>query len=141
MDDRPADAEDDPQQAIRRSEGVRHPSGPIPFTDAAYEELTQRAAAYAEDLVRESTRMARWRDSPDIVSVGDVRRASQRLYPRSRGVWRPAAGSLGGLLLGAVLGNVLQIAGASGVTQENILLTICFSIVGTALIVVGLVRD
>src|SRR3954454_1695899 len=123
MADEPPDDEDAPRLAIRRPAPGEEPHvGSVPFTDAASEELNRLIDVYADNLVDMAVRTARERDSREIISAGDVRQASQRLAVRSRSVWPQVVGTLGGLLLGAALGNVFQIAGSPVVTPESALL-------------------
>ena len=45
------------------------------------------------------------------------------------------------MLLGAALGNVLQMAGSPTVSQESALLTFTFGTIGAAMAVFGFTRD
>ena len=50
-------------------------------------------------------------------------------------------GTVGAMLLGAALGNVLQIVGSPTVSAESAVLTFTFGTIGAAMTVVGYMRD
>ena len=76
-----------------------------------------------------------------MVSVSDIGRAIENLAVRPRDHRSHILGTLGALLLGAALGNILQIAGAPQITFESALLTFVAGIVGAAMTALGFVRD
>jgi hypothetical protein len=140
MADEPPD-DDDLRRAIQHPAETRQVDGVIPFTRPAHDALNQRIADYADDLVEESARVARRRHSPDIVSISDVELAIEHLGIQPRRRRARMVGTIGALLLGAALGNVLQIAGASTVSQESALATFIFGTIGAAMTVFGYLRD
>jgi len=85
--------------------------------------------------------VAKRRGSPDVVSVSDVERAGENLglRPRSRRI--QTIGSIGSILFGPALGNVLQIAGTRQTASENALRTFAVGTVGAAMTICGFVRD
>jgi len=123
-----------------RSSGLRRPSGGIPFTSSAYQALNQRISEYTNNLVEESIRVAGRRHSPDVVSASDVERASEHLGIQPRRRRAQGVGTVGALLLGAALGNILQIAGAPTVSAESAVLTFACGVVGAATMVYGYMR-
>src|SRR6266540_6137842 len=100
-------------------------AGSVPFTPGAYDELRSRVDHYARELVSEAARIARRRHPDDAVSISEIERACDNLRvgvrPRNRTL--QIIGTLGGVLLGAATGNVLQIAGSQLISAESILLT------------------
>jgi hypothetical protein len=116
-------------------------SGVSPFTPQAYDLLRRRVAEYIDELVDEAIRVAKRRPSSDVVSTADVNRASEHLGTRPRSRRGQIIGSVGSLLLGAALGNALQIAGQAQTTPESALLTFGVGAVGAAMTVFGFVRD
>ncbi len=140
MADRDPEFEDALRRALRIAEATRSLEAPIPFTDAAYEELSYRTSSYIGDLVDVSFRITRAGDAREV-SAADVRRASERLSARPHNRRSQVVGALGGLLLGAAIRNVLQILGASTVTTESAALTFVCGVVGTAMMTLGFVRD
>jgi hypothetical protein len=106
-----------------------------------YQALNRRISEYTDDLVEESIRVAGRRHSPEIVSASDVERAIDHLGIRPRRRQAQGIGSIGALLLGAAIGNVLQIAGMPTVTPESTVLTFVCGVAGASMMVYGYLRD
>lgn len=119
----------------------QHTVAGIPFTSSAFEALNQRISEYTDDLVEESVRVARHQHSPDVVSASDVERAIEHLNIQARDRVARFVGTVGSILLGAAVGNVLQIIGASSVTPESAVLTFVCGVIGVAMTMFGFLRE
>ena len=139
MADTPPD--EDVDAAIRQVEKRILDSDAAPFTPQAYDQLKSQIAGYISELVDESARVARRHGSTDVISAADVKRASEHLGVRPRQRRYQVIGSFGSLLLGAAVGNALQIVGTQQIASETALLTFGVGAFGTALTVLGLVRE
>jgi histone H3/H4 len=135
----PPTRDGDRRQPLPRTEF--RASDPLPITADAERLLAEYVGEYASGLTEEAARVAHRRGASDVVSDADVRRAAEKLGapPRTRRI--RFVGTTGSLLLGAAIGNALQIASAPQVTPEGALLTFAAGAFGAAMMVLGFVRD
>jgi hypothetical protein len=112
----------------------------MPFSPRAFETLERHINRYIVDLIDQSVKTATLRRS-DTVSESHVERASEYLVSDTRrGAFRHL-GTMGGVLLGASLSNLLAMASAGAYTKLGVLFTTGFGIVGAFLIALHIARD
>ena len=112
-----------------------------PFSDQAYNRLNENISEYIRALTLEATNVAR-RDGSDLVSAKDVDRASGYLFAGSsrRGLSR-YLGTVGGVLVGAALGNALNLMSVDHPTSTSVVVTAALAMLGVALVSFSVARD
>ena len=126
------------QQAARDLQGT----DPSPFTPNAYQTLTEIVNDFIKDLVGESLRIAK-RHKSEVVSINYVQHAGEHLIAsRARRLFRHM-GTLGGILLGGSLSNILAMAQAGGNSLPLLgtLVSIGLCLIGTFLVAVHIAKD
>jgi hypothetical protein len=113
---------------------------PAPFSPRAFDALQDQIDGYIAELINESVREAR-RQHVDIVSETHVARASDYLASNSgRRLFRHL-GTIGGVLLGASVSNLLAMATSTNFTYTSVALTTAFGIIGGFVIALHMARD
>ena len=113
---------------------------PTPFSPKAFAALERHINGYIIDLIDESLKTARLRRS-DTVSESHVERASEYLVSDTgRSLFRHL-GTVGGVLVGASLSNLLAMVTAGAFTRLGVLFTTGFGIVGAFLVALHIARD
>ncbi|MGA2740341.1 MAG: hypothetical protein ABSG65_23240 [Bryobacteraceae bacterium] len=124
-------------------ESSRRPTNsinPSPFSPQAFRALQDQISHYIAELIGESTREAKRRQL-DTVSETHVERASEILSSNAvRNVYRHV-GTLGGVLLGASISNLLSMAASSTVTFTSVALTTALGVIGAFAIALHIARD
>jgi histone H3/H4 len=111
-----------------------------PFSARAFRALQEQISRYIAELIGESTREAKRRQL-DTVSETHVERASEILSSNAgRNVYRHV-GTLGGVLLGASISNLLAMATSSTVTFTSAALTTALGVIGAFAIALHIARD
>jgi hypothetical protein len=126
------------QQAARDLQGT----DPSPFTPNAYQTLTEIVNDFINDLVSESLRIAK-RQKSEIVSINYVQNAGEYLIAsRTRRLYRHL-GTLGGVLLGGSLSNILAMvqAGGNGLPILGTLVSIGICLIGTFLVAIHIAKE
>lgn len=78
----------------------------------------------------------------EIVSVQHVRTAAQHLNSgHTANRWTKHLGTLGGIFLGAAVGNILALLSVNQITLANALLTLGFGILGAFLVALHIGKD
>jgi hypothetical protein len=113
---------------------------PTPFSPKAFTALERQINRYIVDLVDESLKTARLRRS-DTVSESHVERASEYLVSGAGRTLFRHLGTIGGVLLGASLSNLLAMASAGTYTKFGVLFTTGFGVIGAFLIAIHIARD
>jgi formate-dependent nitrite reductase membrane component NrfD len=97
--------------------------------------------AYIDDLLAASEKLAKT-EVADIVSAHHVNRAAQFLRAGRRLGALRHLGTVGGVLLGAAISNVLAIATATAApTTTGVIASISLGVVGAFLIALHIARD
>jgi hypothetical protein len=128
-------------QAIQQLEQRQQPGDLAPLTPAAYRRTRWLIAEYITDLVTESERVARRRGVNEIVSETDVEQARGHLTTRRASRWNQLIGGVGAALLGAAISTALPLSGSQPTSPETFLLTLAAAVVGTAMTVLGYLRE
>ena len=111
-----------------------------PFSEQAFEKLTEQIEAYSVELVTESVKRA-GRHQAEGVSSSDVRHASQYLFSSTSHKIYRHAGTFGGMFFGSALSNLLSIATTGQYGLNGIILTFGLAIIGTSFITVHTLKD
>jgi hypothetical protein len=111
-----------------------------PFSTAAFSTLQEKISHYIRDLITESINISR-RHQADSVSATHVEMASDYLIANtSRKVYRHL-GTIGGILLGAALSNILAMALSATYTGVGTIISIVLGIVGAFLVALHIAKD
>jgi len=111
-----------------------------PFSSAACNILKTKIEQYIKDLINESVKVSK-RHQADIVSVAHVKQASDFLVSStSRRIYRHL-GTVGGVLLGATLSNILTMTLSSQYTGGGTILSITLGIIGAFMIALQIAKD
>jgi len=128
------------QEVIDRANRELQNTSKTPFSEPAFEQLKQQIGSYAVELINESVKKAK-RHQAEGVSSSDVQQASQYLVAStSHRIYRHA-GSLGGLLLGTALANILSMITTHQYGLMGIIITFILTLIGSFLIAVHIVKD
>jgi histone H3/H4 len=110
------------------------------FSSQAYEVLRAKVAEFISDLVTESARIAR-RGRADDISAAHVERAAEHLTSASRGRFYRHLGTVGGIMLGGALSNILSMTLENKYGAAGILITTGIAVIGAALVAGHIVND
>ena len=130
----------DMQKLINDSEQELVGIDPGPFSVSAFDFLKTKIAEYIIQLVTEAIKISK-RHKADTVSANHVQRASEYLFAStSKRIFRHL-GTVGGILLGASLSNILSMAGTNQYTTPGILISSGLGIIGSFLIAIHIAKD
>jgi hypothetical protein len=133
-DDSESNLSDD-LKGVTRADGDRPP-----FSSQAYELLRDKIAEYVSDLVTESARIAR-RSRADDISAAHVQRAAEHLTGASRGRFYKHVGTIGGIMLGGALSNILTMTLENRYGAAGILITTGVAVIGTGMVAAHIFND
>lgn len=129
------------EQALGRARARLHTlQGHEPFSESAYQTLERSIDEYIRSLVLESARTAT-RQRADVVSSTDVEQAARYLYRGSNRSIVQHVGTIGGILVGAAVGNVLALIDGDAPSVAGLLFTAALLLVGAVMITIHVVRD
>jgi len=111
-----------------------------PFSKQACAALKKRVSDYAKALLSESRKEA-GRRREDTVSEADVESAAQHLVSISNEKVSGLLGTVGGMLLGAVVSKVMMLMPFEQASSMGIVATIVFSIAGASMITWRFAKD
>ena len=113
---------------------------PSPFSPPAFSVLKEKIARHITELVNESVKVSK-RHRADTVSAAHVERASEYLVAStSRKVYRHL-GTVGGILLGAALSNLLSMTIAGQYTGAGTILSASLGVIGAFMIALHIAKD
>ena len=113
---------------------------PLPFSPSAFETLKSKVSEYVTNLVTESIKVSR-RHQADTVSANHVHRATEYLVSITSRRFFRHIGTVGGVLLGASLSNILSMAGTDTYTTLGVILSAGLGIIGAFLIALHIGKD
>ena len=113
---------------------------PSPFSPPAFATLTDKVARYVIDLVNESVKVSK-RHQADTVSAAHVERASEYLVSSTSNKIYRHLGTVGGVLLGAALSNILAMSLAGQYSGAGTILSASLGIVGPFMIALHVAKD
>lgn len=85
---------------------------------------------YISELISESTRISK-REKTDVISSDQIKRANYNIVKKKFSIFRKNIGTIGGLLLGASLSNLLSFLFVDNVSINSIIITVILSIIGS----------
>lgn len=112
----------------------------IPFSDEARETLKIYHEKFITRLIAESRKIAS-RSEVHIISPIHVERANSNLYNNGSASISRYLGTIGGILLGASLSNILAMVSDERYTTASILLSVSMAIFGTFFIARHSIND
>lgn len=113
---------------------------PSPFSPHAFDVLKFKIVEYISDLVNESIKVSK-RHQSDTVSAAHVERASEYLISSTTKRIFRHLGTIGGILLGAALSNLLAMTIAGQYSASSTLISSALGIVGAFLIALYIAKD
>ena len=128
------------QKVVEKAEVQLQAINPSPFSPPAFDILKDKIAQHITELVNESVKVSK-RHRADTVSAAHVERASEYLVTStSRRIYRHL-GTLGGILLGASLSNILAMTLAGQYTGGGTIVSASLGIVGAFMIALHIAKD
>lgn len=136
----PGNADDTAKALVRHAETQLNTLDPAPFSPPAFTRLKAKVGEYIAELISESMKVSR-RHQADTISAAHVERASEYLVTSmSRRIYRHL-GTLGGILFGAALSNVLAMSLTGQYTGGATIVSVVLGIVGAFLIALHIAKD
>lgn len=114
--------------------------GPSPFSAPAFENLKDKIARYIAEVIAESVKVAK-RHRADTVSAAHVDQASDYLVSDASRRFFRHIGTIGGILLGASISNLLTMVTANQYSATSIGVTTALAIVGAFMIALHIAKD
>jgi hypothetical protein len=128
------------QVAIDRSAAQLQTMDSSPFSPAAFALLRSKIAQHISELVDESVKVSK-RHRADTVSAAHVERASEYLVSSTTRRFYRHLGTVGGVLLGAALSNILAMTLAGQYTGGGTILSATLGTVGAFMIALHIAKD
>lgn len=128
------------QEARQRVEADLRELDPAPFSVAAFSLLTNKLTEYLRELVAESIKVAN-RHQADTVSAAHVERAVEYLVSSTSRRFFRHLGTLGGILLGAALSNILAMVTSGQYSAVGVLVSAGLAVVGSFVIALHIAKD
>jgi len=125
---------------IRTADAELQSLGDSPYSKPAFAVLRDKISQYIAELVTESTRVAK-RHKADTISAAHVNQASDYLIASSSRKFFRHLGTVGGILLGAALGNTLSMVSGGKFESVNVTVTLGLGIVGAFLMAIHIAKD
>nr|VFJ62417.1 MAG: hypothetical protein BECKFW1821C_GA0114237_100249 [Candidatus Kentron sp. FW] len=136
----PSDWGETAQSVIKQVEAQFQTLDPSPFSPPAFKTLKAKIGEYVSELVNESVKASK-RYRADTVSVTHVERASEYLVANtSRRIYRHL-GTIGGVLLGAAISNILAMILVGRYTGGGTISSVTLGIIGAFMITLHMARD
>ena len=136
----PTSPDDTARSVVQQAEAQLRIVDPSPFSPPAFTTLKTKVGEYVTSLVTESVKVSQ-RHQADTVSAAHVERASEYLVTNtSRRVYRHL-GTIGGVLLGAALSNLLAMSLAGQYTGGGTILSAGLGIVGAFMVALHIAKD
>jgi hypothetical protein len=128
------------QTVVQEAENQLQETDSSPFSAPAFSALKEKIGQHITELVNESVKVSK-RHRADTVSAAHVERASEYLVTStSRRIYRHL-GTLGGILLGAALSNILAMTLAGQYTGGGTIVSASLGIVGAFMIALHIAKD
>ena len=113
---------------------------PSPFSPPAFSALKSKIGQHLTDLINESIKVSK-RYRADTVSAAHVERASEYLVTSTSRKFYRHLGTVGGILLGAALSNILAMTLAGQYTGGGTILSAALGICGAFMIALHIAKD
>jgi len=128
------------QRVIEEADSLLKHAEPSPFSPSAFSELKERISEYIVQLVSEAIKISK-RHKADTVSAAHVERASEYLVTSTSRRFFRHLGTVGGILLGASLSNILAMTVAGRYSTLGTLVSAGLGIIGAFLIALHIAKD
>ncbi|WP_437783411.1 hypothetical protein [Sorangium sp. So ce1097] len=127
-------------QALQAAQSDLSGRDPGPFSEGAYLILREATSQYVTDVAFLSADLAK-REQADVISASHIRRATEFLVSNPRRRYAKHLGTVGGILLGASLSQVLAMLQANQFTIWPVVGSALLGIVGSFLVAIQVVRE
>jgi histone H3/H4 len=128
------------QRIIQEADNQLQDIEPSPFSPSAFSVLKEKISEYIVQLVSESIKISK-RHQADTVSATHVERASEYLVSSTSRRFFRHLGTVGGILLGASLSNILSITVSGQYSAAGILVSAGLGIIGAFMIALHIAKD
>lgn len=128
------------QKIIRQADTQLQDIDASPFSPSAFSVLKGKISEYIVQLVSESLKVSK-RHQADSISAAHVERASEYLISSTTRRFLRHLGTVGGVLLGASLSNILVMTAAEQYSTSNILVSAGLGIAGAFMIALHIAKD
>jgi hypothetical protein len=136
----PSNDPDSVAQVISKANDNLQNLDPTPFSENAFTVLKEKISDYIGQLVSESSKVAK-RYRADTISAAHVDRASEYLVANTSRRFFRHLGTLGGLLLGASLSNLLSMTTSATYTTLGIVITTALGLIGAFMVATHISKD
>ena len=137
---RPSIPQDNVHKAVQQAEKQLQDIDSTPFSPSAFTTLKAKIGQYVIDLVNESVKVSK-RYRSDTVSSAHVERACEYLISSTSGRFFRHLGTVGGILLGAALSNILAMTLKGQYTGGGTIVSAAFGIIGAFMIALHIAKD
>jgi len=131
---------DQVQAVIRQAETDLNGLDGSPFSPPAFATLKAKISEYVVELVNESIKVSK-RHVADTVSAAHVERAAEYLVSSTSRRFYRHLGTVGGILLGAALSNILTMTLAGQYTGAGTIVSAALGITGAFMIALHIAKD
>ena len=128
------------QEVVAPAEAQLQGVDASPFSPPAFGTLKANISEYVTELVNESIKVSK-RHSADTVSSAHVERAAEYLLSSTSRRFYRHVGTVGGILLGAALSNILAMTLAGQYTGAGTILSAALGIAGAFMIALNITKD
>jgi hypothetical protein len=128
------------EHTLKRAESELAQADSSPFSPSAFSVLKEKVAEYIRELVNESVRVSR-RHQADTVSAAHVERGAEYLVSITSRRFFRHLGTVGGILLGASLSNILAMTTAGQYSPTGILVSAGLAVAGAFMIALHIGKD
>ena len=111
-----------------------------PFSNPAFGTLKGKISQYVSELINESIKVSK-RHKADTVSAAHVERASEYLVTSTSRRLYQHLGTVGGILLGASLSNILAMTLSGQYTGSGTIISAALGIIGAFMIALQIAKD
>lgn len=127
-------------KATQQAEAALAGTNPEPFSPKAFEALKRAIGWFIAELVDQSVKVSK-RHRSDNVAESHVATAVQFLVGDAPGRIFRHLGTIGGVLLGAALSNLLSMITTKVLTVPSVGITLALAIIGAFLVALHIARD
>lgn len=128
------------QRIIQQADAQLQDIEPAPFSPSAFSVLKEKISEYIVQLVSESIKVSK-RHQADTASAAHVERASEYLVSSTSRRFFRHLGTVGGILLGASLSNILLMTVAGQYSTVGTLVSAGLGIIGAFMIALHIAKD
>jgi histone H3/H4 len=128
------------QKIIQQADAQLQDIESSPFSPSAFSVLKEKISEYIVELVSESIKVSK-RHQADTVSSAHVERASEYLISSTSRRFFRHLGTIGGILFGAALSNIVAMTAAQQYSTAGILLSAGLGIAGAFMVAFHIAKD